>query len=135
MIPFYSSLYCSSVCMKISFVRRSNRKVCFHFYHYHWYYNSPNQQGDFCFKEFAINGSTLLTINIHTGSLTYLKQNKRKLTFSLCLYFTWHWEDNPFHPLSNYFSLNLLTSGLHPFSSDHVKVTNSRSKSYTLFKL
>ena len=57
------------------------------------------------------------------------------MTFSLCLYFTWHREDNPFHPLSNYFSLNLLTSGLHPFSSDHVKVTNSRSKSYTLFKL
>ena len=56
------------------------------------------------------------------------------MTFSLCLYFTWHREDNPFHPLSNYFSLNLLTSGLHPFSSDHVKVTNSRSKSYTLFK-
>ena len=56
------------------------------------------------------------------------------MTFSLCFYFTWYREDNPFHPLSNYFSLNLLTSGLHPFSSDHVKVTNSRSKSYTLFK-
>ena len=36
--------------------------------------------------------------------------------------------------LPTHASLNLLTSGLHPFSSDHVKVTNSRSKSYTLFK-